>query len=129
MWVMGGGDYVPQYRAYNDVWSSEDGARWTKVNDAAPWHPRIWFSAAAYRDRMWVLGGWSKTPPQNWGDVWYSKDGRHWTQLKSKQIWKARHELSAYVFQDKLWIAGGHATPLNSEVWSLSIPPGRLDEQ
>jgi hypothetical protein len=129
MWVMGGGDYVPQYRAYNDVWSSADGATWTKVNDAAPWHPRIWFSAAAYRDRMWVLGGWSKNPPQNWGDVWYSKDGRHWTQLKSKQIWKARHELSAYVFQDKLWIAGGHATPLNSEVWSLSIPPGRLDEQ
>jgi hypothetical protein len=78
---------------------------------------------------MWVLGGWSKKPPQNWGDVWYSKEGRHWTQLKSQQIWKARHELSAYVFQDKLWVAGGHATPLSSEVWSLYIPPGRLDEQ
>jgi len=26
------------------------------------------------------------------------------------------------VFQDKIWVAGGHAKPLNSEVWSLSIP-------
>jgi hypothetical protein len=129
MWVMGGGNYVPQYRAYNDVWSSEDGATWTKVIEAAPWHPRIWFSAAAYRDRIWVLGGWSNNPSQNWGDVWYSKDGRHWTQLKSERIWKARHEHSAYVFQDKLWIVGGHATPLNSEVWSLYVPPGRLQEQ
>ena len=128
MWVMGGGNYLPQYRAYNDVWSSEDGKTWTKVTDAAPWHSRIWFSAAAYRNRMWVLGGWSNNPSQNWGDVWYSKEGRHWTQLKSMRIWKARHEPSVFVFHDKLWIAGGHATPLSSEVWSLDIPPAGLEK-
>jgi hypothetical protein len=121
MWVMGGGNYVPQYHASNDVWSSEDGVKWTKVADA-PWHPRLWFSATTYRDRMWVLGGWSNNPAQNWGDVWYSRDGKDWKELKSNVTWKARHEHSVFVFQDKLWVAGGHAMPLSSEVWSLELP-------
>ena len=122
MYLFGGGNYVPEYFALNDVWASEDGAHWTCVTADAPWHPRLWFSTAIYRDRMWVLGGWSNNPSQNWGDVWYSRDGAEWKLLESKTIWKARHEHSAFVFQDKLWIAGGHAQPLNSEVWSLDIP-------
>jgi hypothetical protein len=126
MWVLGGGDYKPHYRAENDVWSSADGVNWRRETAAAPWHPRVWFSSVAYRDRLWVLGGWSDNPSENWGDVWYSKDGKDWTQLHCGRIWKARHELSAYVFHDKLWVAGGHARPLNSEVWSLEIPEGQL---
>jgi hypothetical protein len=123
MWVFGGGNYVPKYQALNDVWCSEDGVQWKQVTDAAPWSPRLWFSSVVYRDRMWVLGGWSNNPSKNWGDVWYSKDGKDWKQLESDVIWKARHEHSAYVFQEKIWVAGGHAMPLNNEVWSLEIPP------
>lgn len=122
IYVFGGGNYVPEYHATNDVWSSADGVHWQQETEAAPWHPRLWFSATVYRDRMWVLGGWSNDPSTNWGDVWYSQDGKTWTELKSDVIWKARHELSAFVFQDKLWIAGGHAKPLSSEVWSLELP-------
>lgn len=122
IYVFGGGNYVPEYHATNDVWSSADGVHWQQETDAAPWHPRLWFSSVVYRDRMWVLGGWSNNPSTNWGDVWYSQDGKTWTELKSEVIWKARHELSAFVFQDKLWIAGGHARPLSSEVWSLELP-------
>jgi len=106
---LGGGNYVPEYHALNDVWCSDDGVTWTEVTPKAAWSPRIWFSAVTYRDRMWVLGGWSKNPEQNWGDVWHSKDGKDWQQLKSDVCWKARHEHSAFVFQEKLWIAGGHA--------------------
>lgn len=132
IWVLGGGNYVPKYNGLNDVWCSRDGITWTKVTEAAPWHARLWFSSVVYRDRIWVLGGWSNSPSQNWGDVWYSKDGQTWKQLKSDVIWKARHEHSSYVFQDKIWVAGGHARPLNSEVWSLHIPKewlksGRID--
>ncbi|MFN0197517.1 MAG: galactose oxidase [Planctomycetaceae bacterium] len=122
LWVMGGGNYVPGYFTYNDVWCSEDGEHWTQVIEAAPWSPRIWFSGAVYRDRMWVLGGWSNNPSQNWGDVWHSKNGKDWTKLETEVTWKERHEHSVYVFQDKLWVAGGHAQPLSSEVWSLDIP-------
>jgi len=122
MYVFGGGNYLPNYHAVNDVWCSEDGIHWTKVTDAAPWHPRLWFSSVVYRDRMWVMGGWSNNPSVNWGDVWYSKDGRDWKELKSEVIWKERHEHAAFVFQEKIWIAGGHARPLSSEVWSLDVP-------
>ena len=122
IYVFGGGNYVPKYHAANDVWSSADGIHWQQETAAAPWHPRLWFSSVVYRDRMWVMGGWSNDPSTNWGDVWYSSDGKTWTELKSAVTWKARHEHSAFVFQDKIWIAGGHAQPLSSEVWSLELP-------
>lgn len=128
MWVFGGGNYVPEYSAVNDVWSSEDGVTWTEVTKEAGWSPRLWFSAVTYRDRIWVLGGWSNKPSKNWGDVWHSKDGKTWTSFKTETCWKERHEHSAYVFQDKIWIAGGHAMPLSSEVWSLEVPKGYFKE-
>ncbi|MCA9229455.1 MAG: galactose oxidase [Planctomycetales bacterium] len=121
LWIFGGGNYVPEYQQHNDVWSSADGIHWTQVTDSAPWAPRLWFSAAVYRDHMWILGGWQKQA-DNLGDVWYSRDGMHWTELKTANCWKPRHEHSAFVFQDKLWIAGGHARPLSNEVWSLDLP-------
>jgi hypothetical protein len=128
IYVMGGGNYVPEYQALNDVWCSSDGVNWQRVCADAPWHPRIWFSSVVYRDRMWVLGGWSNNPSRNWGDVWYSKDGCDWHELKSDVVWKARHEHSAYVFRDKIWVAGGHAQPLSNEVWSLAIAPDWIPE-
>ena len=106
MYVFGGGNYVPEYHANNDVWSSEDGIHWTKVCDSAPWHERLWFSSVVYRDRIWVMGGRSNHPYKNWSDVWYSKDGKDWKQFKSDVVWKERHEHSGFIFQDKIWIAG-----------------------
>lgn len=121
IYVLGGGNYVPTYEARNDVWSSSDGVNWTCETENAPWAPRLWFSAAVYRGRIWVIGGWSKEK-DNFGDVWHSADGREWQCLETKTIWKARHEHSVLVFQDKLWVIGGHARPLSSEVWSLHLP-------
>ena len=122
IYVLGGGNYVPEYHAKNDVWSSADGIHWECETESAPWHGRLWFPAVVYRNHMWVIGGWSNNPSKNWQDVWFSRDGKQWQQLESKVIWKERHEHSAYVFQDKIWIAGGHAQPLSSEVWSLELP-------
>ena len=123
IYVMGGGNYVPEYKAFHDVWSSADGVSWKKETASAPWPARLWFSAVTYRNHMWVVGGWSGDPSTNRNDVWFSKAGRHWRELPAGQIWKERHEHSAFVFQDRLWIAGGHAQPLSSEVWSLRLPP------
>jgi hypothetical protein len=119
IFVMGGGNYVPQYHALNDVWSSTDGRNWELVTEHAPWSPRLWFGAATFENRMWVLGGWSNNPSKNWDDTWYSRDGKDWQQLVTSEGWKARHEHSVFVFQDKLWVAGGHAQPLSNEVWVL----------
>ncbi len=122
IWIMGGGAWQPETIPLNDVWCSEDGVNWTQVTAGAPWKKRMWFSLVVYRDHMWVLGGWSRKDG-DFGDVWYSKDGANWTELKSDVIWTNRHEHSAYVFKDRIWLAGGHARPLNSEVWSLELPP------
>ncbi len=121
LYVLGGGNYTPGYQARNDVWSSADGIHWTCETSSAPWLPRLWFAAVVYRERIWVLGGWSKEK-DNFGDVWHSADGRNWERLETKTCWKARHEHSAWVFQDKIWVAGGHARPLSNEVWSLHLP-------
>lgn len=122
IWVLAGGNYVPNYQAKNDVWSSSDGKTWELATEKAPWDARLWFSAVTYRDRMWVLGGWANNPSRNLGDVWHSKDGKEWTEFKSATMWTPRHEHSAYVFQDKIWLVTGHAWPLSSEVWSLELP-------
>jgi len=121
LWVMGGGLRAPEPKETNDVWCSEDGVKWTLVTKSAEWEPRIWFSSVVFRDRMWVIGGWSHKN-NNFGDVWYSEDGCTWTELESDVIWTPRHELSALVFKDKIWVLGGYADKLNSEVWSLTIP-------
>ena len=107
--MVGGGNYLPEFSAVADVWCSEDGKNWTQVTDKAPWHPRIWASTVVYRNNLWVLGGWSKVPDQNWGDVWYSPDGKEWKQLKSDVVWKERHEHSTYVHNDRIWVAGGRS--------------------
>ena len=122
LWVFGGGNYLPEYQGFNDVWSSPDGVNWTQVTDQAPWAPRIWFSADVYRNRVWVLGGWSNKPSKNWNDVWHTADGRHWEQLKTKTIWSPRHEHSAYVCRDKLWVVTGNAWPLVGDAWCLELP-------
>lgn len=123
IYVMGGGNYMPEYIGYNDVWSSEDGIHWKQETASAAWHHRVWFSSVVYRDRIWLMGGWSH-PYKNWNDVWYSKDGKNWKEYKSDVVWPVRHEHSAFVFQDKIWVAGGLVPPLQHDVWSLSLPEG-----
>ena len=122
LWVFGGGNYLPEYVGYNDVWSSPDGVHWEQAAEHAPWAPRIWFSTAVYRNRLWVLGGWSNDPSRNWNDVWHTADGVHWQQLVTPTIWSERHEHSAYLHDDRLWVVGGNAWPLVNDVWSLHLP-------
>ena len=122
IYVFGGGNYVPEYHALNDVWSSEDGINWVKEISSAPWHERLWFNSVVYRDHIWVMGGWSNNPYKNHQDVWFTKDGKTWEEYKSDKVWKERHEASTFVFKDKIWIAGGMNPPLVNDVWSLRLP-------
>lgn len=124
IWILGGGNYLPAYKAFNDVWNSVDGVRWTEVTKDAAWAPRIWFSAVVYRDCMWVLGGWSNRPSKNWNDVWRSADGKTWKPLQTGSIWSARHEHSTFVLNDAIWVVGGNAWPLVNDVWRLKLPDG-----
>lgn len=122
LFVLGGGNYLPQYEVRNDVWSSEDGVTWTQLTDKAPWSPRIWHSAVVYRDRIWVMGGWSNKPYKNWNDVWHSADGKTWEKLETPTIWRERHEHSTYVHDDAIWVTMGLVPPLTNDVWKLQLP-------
>ena len=122
IWLFGGGNYLPEYEAFQDVWRSPDGIHWTRMGTKAPWHPRLWFSALVYRDCLWVTGGWSKEPFRDWNDVWYSRDGLSWHRFETPSIWAGRHAQAGYVFQDAIWIAGGLARPLSNEIWMLQLP-------
>jgi hypothetical protein len=33
------------------------------------------------------------------------------------------------VFKDRIWMVGGYADVLDSQVWSLEIPPGWFDDK
>lgn len=124
LWVVGGGitSYQP-FRGYTDVWNSSDGKTWTQVTDQAPWPGRIWSTCIAYRNRLWVLGGYRAEPAsENFGDVWYSSDGVTWKRLVSEHLWVARHEHSVYVHNDTLWVVAGNTWPLVNDAWSLRIP-------
>lgn len=123
LWILGGGvqNYHP-FKTYRDVWSTADGKTWTRATDEAPWGGRVWSSAAAYRDRLWVFGGFQAEP--NWtnlNDLWYSADGATWMELKTETIWSPRHEYSVYVFDGKLWMVAGNAWPLTNDAWALEI--------
>ncbi|MDA1138988.1 MAG: cadherin-like beta sandwich domain-containing protein [Planctomycetota bacterium] len=123
LWVIGGGisNYHP-FRAYTDVWNSEDGRSWEQVTEHAPWPRRIWSNAVSYANRLWVVGGFHAEPDwRNHNDIWYSADGAEWHQLETESIWSERHEISVYVHDQRLWVIGGNAWPLMNDVWSLEI--------
>lgn len=126
IYLFGGGNYVPNFEQYNDVWSSADGVNWRRETSRAEWLPRIWAAAVVYNDRIWLLGGHGRrnnadpVTAFNLNDVWTSTDGTRWTQMLSSKIWGPRHEASAWVANDQIYIGGGYnGSFLNSEVWVL----------
>jgi hypothetical protein len=118
IWVMGG-QTLPQLAGgpmlhYNDVWCSEDGRRWKKVTDDAPWGPRGTIcGSAVLRGEVFIIGGATYQAPgydyrTYYSDVWASADGATWRRVDSLVPWKGRSFHSIAVFDDKLWVLGGH---------------------
>lgn len=117
MWLLGGGTYdtpdTPDRKFFNDVWSSDDGARWTRHLEHAPWDPRQYHEVAVFDDRMWVMEGYYK---DNRNDVWHSADGVVWHEVPDTP-WAIRHAASVFVYDDALWMVAGNN--MQSDVWKL----------
>ena len=132
MWIVGGDANQGHYQ--NDVWSTTDGADWTPVNTSVPWGPRVLHYTAAFKDRIWVMGG--QTVPRFasadeifYSDVWNSPDGVNWTRVVDRAPWPPRGMIGGNaVFKDRLWILGGgtYDTPKTprrkfyNDVWSTA---------
>lgn len=114
MWIVGGDANQGHYQP--DVWCSLDGRRWTRVNPEAPvpWGPRALHYTAAFRGRLWVLGG--QTLPQFapaeerfYRDVWSSTDGVRWRRHEpAEPCWEQRGMIGgSAVHRGRLWVLGG----------------------
>lgn len=118
LWLFGGADQVKHdfstVHALDDVWSSDDGLRWTQATAAAAWSPREGATVVVLKDALYLLGG------QGHSDVWRSDDGVNWTQLSPEAEWKPRYGYGTAVFGDQLWVYGGwegKPTDALNDVW------------
>ena len=134
LWVMGGAvektnsppeKVYPKFTTFNDVWSSADGADWTRVVEHAPWAQRMWFVPVVYADRLWIIGGFDNVHRANFDDVWWTEDGIKWQRLDTKTKFSPRHEVTAYVHDNSLWVVAGNSWPLMNDVWRLTPSPNR----
>jgi hypothetical protein len=117
MWTMGGLDGSKEIDSnhkvlyweaphFNDIWSTEDGTRWTMMKAKAEWPPRRSISVVEFQDKLWMFGGWSPITGYT-SDIWQSSDGATWTKIASSASWPAREGQTAEVFQGKIWMVGG----------------------
>jgi hypothetical protein len=99
--------------ALNDVWSSADGQNWTPVTTAAGWPTRFGFGAAAFNNRLYVIGGVQRLTSTSasglLNDVWSSPDGVTWTQAATPP-WLPRSAPTVLVVGSALYLLGGFVT-------------------
>ena len=107
LWVIGG---LADDGYKNDVWRSEDGVTWHKVEtNSDKFSERSDHQVAVYDDKLWVIGGWDGT--NYYDDVWWSEDGKDWTEVDqptdSDKLFSERSHHQVAVYDDKLWVIGG----------------------
>lgn len=128
IWVLGG-QTTPQFapapeRFYRDLWASEDGVRWEKIEPEEPFWPQRGMigGSAVFRGRLWVLGGGTYDTPGEprrkfYNDVWSSADGIHWECHLERAPWAPRQYHEVAVFDDRLWVLEGYSGANRNDVW------------
>ncbi|MBN2308355.1 MAG: hypothetical protein JXR94_05255 [Candidatus Hydrogenedentes bacterium] len=128
IWVMGG-QTTPQFapadeRFYDDIWNSEDGVHWTKIEPVGPhWPARGMIGGGCvFQDRIWILGGGTYDTPGTpersfYNDVWSSPDGIHWECHVEHAPWHPRQYHDVAVFDGRLWIMEGWNKANRNDVW------------
>lgn len=117
MWLMGGlngngkvkGNHAVEYWTvphFNDIWNTDDGVNWQLVATSSKWAPRRSMSVAFFRNKLWMLGGWSPITGYT-NDIWTSDDGIHWEKIVEHAAFQAIEGQTLTVFQNKLWKIGG----------------------
>lgn len=119
IWVIGGqtmpGFAPANEKFYRDVWTSEDGATWTRLTPVEPyWSPRGMIGGSVVFDgRMWILGGGTYDTPTTpkrefYNDVWSSADGVHWKRHTSAGPWSPRQYHDVAAFDGRMWVLEGY---------------------
>ncbi|MDO6810863.1 hypothetical protein Q4603_19740 [Zobellia galactanivorans] len=106
MYVIGG---QTAGHAYNDIWSSDDGATWTNLTLSGDvFSGRFGHGVTVYDNKVWVLGGTGiLTGP--YADLYYSEDMEEWTQYTD--LGPSPTPLSNFgtlTYNGAIWIFGGY---------------------
>jgi hypothetical protein len=107
MWISNG--YYHGNQLTCDLWSSTDGAEWTRVLDATPYDG--YSELVAYQNKMWAVKG----------SVWNSADGVHWTKILDRTPFGARGYGELVVFNNQLVQLGSGPdvwTSTNGKDWT-----------
>lgn len=107
------------------TWSSYDGRSWVMRSTADAYGPRMGHRAAAFNNKLWVVGGYKTgSSPGETSDVWSSPDGLNWTQVTAAAGFSPRDSHGLVAFNGKLWVVGGQqwdgyvTTASYNDVWS-----------
>lgn len=115
LWSIGG--ITMLNHVMDEVWSSPDGATWTREVTGAPFGPRFGHTTVVFNNRIWVMGG-----ARDWGtnlhDVWSSPDGVNWSLVTPAAAWVPRTEHASAVFDNRMWVFGGRGSGFFGDVWS-----------
>ena len=113
--ALGGGN---AYR--RDVWSSVDGADWTRDSDNA-WQRRRGPGMVSHNGRLYVMGGLYGSTKN---DVWSSVDGKNKWSKDGNAEWPARTEFGMVSHNGRMYVIGGDNDPnklpkvILGDVWS-----------
>ncbi len=99
LWLIGT-RYGSGYRNM-EIWSSIDGATWTKNSTTPPISPRSSYGLTVHNNKLWIIGNnqrYFKTR-----DVWSSVDGENWMQVTPDAGFESKIH-SALSHNGKLWV-------------------------
>ncbi|HJT24078.1 MAG TPA: hypothetical protein VJ873_05845, partial [bacterium] len=126
MWAVGGASGSPDGSVtyyYGDVYSSNNGSNWTKVNPNAPFGGRYGSQVLSYNGKLWLVGGNNNGTLKN--DVWNSTNGSDWTQVLGASVtgtatqFSPREDFGALVYNNVMWVIGGYGPNFsNNDVWN-----------
>ena len=93
---------------------------WERVAETAPWPPRDSAGELVFRDRMWLLGGYT---PEMARDVWSSSDGVAWAHESDVPTPLGIDIPVAFVLDGRMWVADVGGTLYSSpdgRSWSVA---------
>lgn len=123
---------APGY-AFDDVWSTRDGATFTKIPQTGDhWAARGYVSELVeHAGRMWLVGGGLSEDPTAgrpkrvyMNDVWSSADGAAWVPVKDEPPFSPRIWHNVKTFDGRIWLMAGYD---GDEPWGGRLGDNRGD--
>lgn len=102
------------YEYLGDLWVSDNGADWTKLQDKGPYGARVDAAMVSLGDYIFLMRSGDNFLSQHVSrSLWFSRDGLDWNPLqRPSQGWRdedIRVYYQPVAFHDKVWMIGGGA--------------------